>query len=450
MTDAAPHTAHWVKTDEDVDTLAELITDPQRTQLVVGVTTQPARQQPLVDADELAARLGDRAQVWVITEADHAWALTEELPDKIDVYGGAVRAWNPIPEDAHVYPSDHPQWTVFGPEDAERILTQLPEYAALADNPLPPFGTASKGVVTAVRQAGAELELESGHPAFASLDHLVQHGEVFHAGDVLTVGQKVTVRVGAWHAQAGRVSVSLREHAPDPWERIDEVYAPGHLIEVGVSGIAPFGAFVELLPGVEGLLHKSKIADAYVEYIEDYVQVGDRITVRLLSLEPQQRKAEVSLLHATPGEEPEPPASIFPGGPPWLPPRGGRDGETTDGAASADAPPSVGSAVPFAAELQALVSLVLTHGASADQALASAVRDAVERATMTFDAVLDEFDGSSDEPAAPLAALRDAAGALIDAARVEDDRPVDDDQPEDGYSPGDGDGDPSVEASDAG
>ncbi len=55
--------------------------------------------------------------------------------------------------------------------------------------------------VTTVRKAGAELELESGHPAFAGIDHLVQHGDIYHAADVLQVGQEVTVRTGAWHPQ---------------------------------------------------------------------------------------------------------------------------------------------------------------------------------------------------------------------------------------------------------
>lgn len=318
-----PHAARWVQSDADVAELARLIRDPQRTQLIVGVTTQPSRDAPFLDPDELARRLGERAQVWVIVASDHAWALTEALPPKIDVYGGAVRAWNPIAAGSQPYPSDHPQWTVFSADDAPRVIEGVVEYAALAEHPPPPFGTTSTATVTAVREAGAELELASGHPAFAALGHLIQHGEVFHAGDVLLPGMQVQVRVGAWHPQAGRVSVSLRDFAPDPWQRIAEVYEPGMLVEAGVTAITAFGAFVQLLPGVEGLLHKSKIADAFVEYVDDFVQEGDRITVRLLTLQPDERKAEVSLLDVPADAAPEAPASIFPGGPPWLPPRRG-------------------------------------------------------------------------------------------------------------------------------
>lgn len=319
MSDAPPRTARWVQSEDDIAELVALILDPARTQLVVGVTTQKSQERPLLDPDALAARLAERASVWVVVDPAHAWALTESLPPKIDVYGGAVRAWTPIAEGSQPYPSDHPQWTVFGPDDVERTIAHVVEFAALADNPPPPFGDVATATVTKVTKAGAELRLESGHPAFASTAHLIQHGEVFHAGDVLVPGQTVQVRIGAWHPQAARVSVSLRDFAPDPWQRIGEVYEPGQFVEAGVKSIAPFGAFVELLPGVEGLLHKSKIADAFVEYVEDYVQPGDRITVRLLSLNPDDHKAEVSLLDVPVGATPEPPASIYPGGAPWLP-----------------------------------------------------------------------------------------------------------------------------------
>ncbi len=312
-------TARWITSEAEAEELAALVVDPARTALLVCVTTQNAAERPLLDADALAGRLGDRAQVWVITDSAHAWALTEALPPKIDVYGGAIRAWQPMKEGTTPYPSDHPQWTVFTEGDAIKASEQIVAYAEMLDNPPPAFGTKAYGTVTAVRKAGAEIQLTSGHPAFASSGHLIQHGEVFHAGEILTPGQEVTVKVGPWHAQAARVSVSLRDYAPDPWERLTEVYEVGDLIEGIVSEIKHFGAFVELMPGVEGLLHKSKIIDGFVNFVDDYVRPGDRVTVRLLSMEPYDRKAEVSMLDIEEGEAPEPPASVFPGGPPWIP-----------------------------------------------------------------------------------------------------------------------------------
>ncbi|MDO9355194.1 MAG: S1 RNA-binding domain-containing protein, partial [Solirubrobacteraceae bacterium] len=189
----------------------------------------------------------------------------------------------------------------------------------LAENPPPEFGSEAQATVTAVRKAGAELALASGHEAFASNQHLVQHGEVYHAGEILQPGQEVTVRVGPWHAQAAKVSVSLRDFAPEPWDRLAEVYRPGDIVDGVVIRLQPYGAFVELLPGAEGLLHLSKISDQYVEYVEDFLNPGDRVTVRLLSLDPEYRKAEMSMVEVPKGAEPLPPASVYPGGPPWLP-----------------------------------------------------------------------------------------------------------------------------------
>ncbi len=429
MPEEIANTARWIQSEAEAEELAALVVDPARAALLVCVTTQNAAERPLLDADALAVALGDRAQVWVITDSAHAWALTEALPPKIDVYGGAIRAWQPIAEGATPYPSDHPQWTVFTEGDAAKAHEQILAYAEMLENPPPAFGTKAYGTVTAVRKAGAEIQLLSGHPAFASSGHLIQHGEVFHAGEILAVGQEVTVKVGPWHAQAGRVSVSLRDYAPDPWERLTEVYEPGDLIEGIVSEIKHFGAFVELMPGVEGLLHKSKIIDGFVNYVDDFVAPGDRITVRLLSLEPYDRKAEVSMLDVPEGETPEPPASVFPGGPPWIPASpdafaseeaanggGERDGDSGPRSESAAPAPAAaatpapaipgdgaigpafaaalqfmvehhGSQVrkdlvqtPYVAHLMSVASLVLEHGGNETDGVAALLHDAIEDA----------------------------------------------------------------------
>lgn len=420
MPDETGPTAHWVTSEDEARHLAERVVDPTRETLLIGVTTKKGLDRPLLDADGLAAQLGERAEVWVLTDTTHAWALTEALPPKIDVYGGAIRAWRPIPEGATPYPTDHPQWTIFTDGDAAKAEEQILAYVEMLDNPPPEFGTVATGTVTAVRKAGAEILLESGHPAFASTGHLLQHGEVFHAGEVLATGQEVRVKVGPWHAQAARVSVSLRDFAPDPWVRLDEVYAVGDVIDGVVSEIKHFGAFVELLPGVEGLLHKSKITNGFVEYVEDFVAPGDRISVRLLSLDPEYRKAEVSLLDVAEGDAPEPPASILVGGPPWLPDSPGAfegeepvaEADTEESESSANVATSgtptfaretgIGPAfskalgymvhlhgeqvrkdlvgTPYVAHLMSVSALVLEHGGTEVDGVAALLHDAIEDA----------------------------------------------------------------------
>lgn len=431
----APAGPIHVTTPQAVEALVAEILDPERTRPVVGVTSKPSHERPYVDADALAARVGEHASVWVFTDPELTWNLTDALPPKIDVYGGAVRAWNPIAEGSEPYPSDHPQWTIFNEDEGARAVELIASYLErIAENPLPAYGTTMTATVTTVRKAGAELELESGHPAFAGIDHLVQHGDIYHAADVLQVGQEVTVRTGAWHPQAGRVSVSLREFAPDPWERLAEVYEPGMIIEGGVTGVTEFGAFIELLPGVEGLLHKSKIADGFVKYVDDYVQEGDRIAVVLLEIDQQRRKAPVSLRDVPRKVKPVTPASVFPGGPPWLPmPKDDDQSAAPSEASPADASISADAATPahagtaasaapqpadelpdpgYATQLVTLVELVLEHGAGDDAALAATLRDALERATLTFDARLDEVDTEGETDAVEALADADAEADL--------------------------------------
>ncbi|MEH3052462.1 MAG: S1 RNA-binding domain-containing protein [Patulibacter minatonensis] len=460
MADAPSAAARSVTTPEDVQALVDAILDPARATPIVGVTAKPSAEQPFIDADALAARLAGKADVWVLTDSDLTWTLTDALPQKLDVYGGAARVWNTLDaDDEEPYPSDHPQWTMFNEDEGEKAAGLIAEYIELTGpNPLPAFGDRTKATVTKVFRAGAELLLETGHPGFVSMSHLVQHGEVFHTADVLQEHQEIPVRVGAWNTQAGRLSVSLREFAPDPWERLAEVYQEGDIIEGGVTGVTAFGAFVELLPGVEGLLHKSKIADEFVEYVDDYVREGDRITVELLSLDPRDRKAAVSLRGLPRNPKPIPPASIFPGGPPWLPdpnaapaaepsgeqapePAAAREPldtrteaerdadrreaeeERRDAQARAAALPRVGSSVPepeapYTPQLLALVGLIADHGVDGSE-LAAPLRDALERAIVTFDAQLDEADDATEaEPDTPLAAVRDAARDLIEALRT--------------------------------
>ena len=232
MPEASSRTARRVTSDDDVEALAQEVLDPARMAPVLGVTAKPSAPGPFVDADVLAARVGELATVWVVEEPELAWALTDALPPKLDCYGGAVRAWMPNVDQDDPYPSDHPQWTVFNEDEGARALELIVGYVELtSQTPLPAFGDTTTATVTTVRKAGAELDLATGHPGFVSIGHLIQHGEVFHAGDVLQVGQEVPVRVGSWNPHAGRLSVTMREFAPDPWERAAEVYKPGMLIE---------------------------------------------------------------------------------------------------------------------------------------------------------------------------------------------------------------------------
>ena len=160
--------------------------------------------------------------------------------------------------------------------------------------------------------------LASGQLAFAANAHLAK-GPIYHAREAVQPGQRVRVRVGgARTTRRGTLAVSLRPFAPDPWARLAEAYTPQMNVEGVVVELRGYGALVELLPGASGLLPNAHIAPEYVVHPGDYLSVNDRVVVCLLTLQPELRKAELSLVDADEDAAVEPPASIYPDGPPWL------------------------------------------------------------------------------------------------------------------------------------
>ena len=109
---------------DDVQAFVEHLLSPGRDRPVVAVSTVMATRRPWVDPGQLAARLGDRAEVVLIETGELTWALNDLLPDKLECYGGAVRIWWPglTPESD---PYDHPLFLAFSQQDAERAVRQL-------------------------------------------------------------------------------------------------------------------------------------------------------------------------------------------------------------------------------------------------------------------------------------------------------------------------------------
>lgn len=323
----------WIESDRDVHQLAGLVRDPARERPIIGVTVQPQLAEPMLDVRTLAADLAGRADVWVISNPPHQWLLTELLPEGIDVYGGAIRAWGPIPEGADVSPRDHPKFNVFSLEDADRAVRDILGYVTGERAPDPKPGDDVMATVTAVQPNGAEVTLETGHFGFVANSHMADNAQIFHAQEAVREGQKVRVRVSDDINDEGRdrLRVSMRPHAPDPWKRVMEVYKEGAIVEAIILRPTQFGVFAELLPGAEGLIHKSRIANAFVEHPGDYVQEGERTLVRILSIDRHKGRAELSLVDVPKNATPEPVPSLYPDGPPWLPVFGDQGGPAAPG-----------------------------------------------------------------------------------------------------------------------
>jgi len=95
-----------------------------------------------------------------------------------------------------------------------------------------------------------------------------------------------------------RIGLSIKRLQPDPWVVAVDKYAPGQLVRGTVAHVAKFGAFVELEPGVEGLIHISELADIAVAEPLKVVHAGDKVTVKVLRVDPKRQRIGLSIRQA--------------------------------------------------------------------------------------------------------------------------------------------------------
>ena len=119
-------------------------------------------------------------------------------------------------------------------------------------------------------------------------------GRISNPKDVLKEGQTVEAIVLDVDKEKGKISLSLKDADSNPWKIAVEKYAVGTVVEGKVVRMVPFGAFIELEPGVDGLVHISQIAEKHVVKPEDELKIGETIKVKVLEVNPEQKKISLS------------------------------------------------------------------------------------------------------------------------------------------------------------
>jgi small subunit ribosomal protein S1 len=112
---------------------------------------------------------------------------------------------------------------------------------------------------------------------------------------VLEIGQEVEVKVLDIDRERQRISLGLKQTQADPWQQVLESYNEGDVVSGKVTKVVTFGAFVEILPGVEGLVHISELAQHHVENPREVVSQGDTVNVRILEVDAERRRLSLSL-----------------------------------------------------------------------------------------------------------------------------------------------------------
>ncbi|MBX6377027.1 MAG: 30S ribosomal protein S1 [Clostridia bacterium] len=157
-------------------------------------------------------------------------------------------------------------------------------------------GQVRTGVVKGLTDFGAFIDL-------GGVDGLLHVSEmswdrVNHPSDVLSVGDEVQVKVLRLDREKEKISLGLKQVLPDPWEHVETKYPVGSVHEGKVMRIASFGAFVQLEPGVEGLVHISQLADHHVVDPHEVISEGDVVQVKVLRVMPEERKISLSIREA--------------------------------------------------------------------------------------------------------------------------------------------------------
>lgn len=175
-------------------------------------------------------------------------------------------------------------------EERERLAVETRKTLAAGD--------VREGVVTRIMPFGAFVDI-GGVEGLVHVSE-ISFERVHHPGDVLAPDQQVRVKVmdvqNLGQGRSERISLSLRALESDPWAKAANKYAAGIEVEGKITGLADFGAFVQLEPGIQGLIHISEISDVRIDHPSDVLQEGQEVNVRVLELDQERKRISLALV----------------------------------------------------------------------------------------------------------------------------------------------------------
>jgi small subunit ribosomal protein S1 len=253
-------------------------------------------------------------------------------------------------------------------------------------------GDVVEGEISNIVDFGAFVDLDG-------MDGLIHISElswshVNHPSEVLQIGQTVKVKVLDIDRERQRISLGLKQTQSDPWQQVLDSYHEGDVVEGRVTKVVTFGAFVEILAGVEGLVHISELAQHHVENPREVVSQGQAVNVKIIEVDADRRRLSLSLKRVEPSDPVQPRAD---GGEsvhlqPNLDLSGGEAAEPTSSAEAFEEEYGPAVAAPPADEAEAAALEAELEDEAAD---AAAAEDGPEAAPD------DEPAAADDEPAEP-------------------------------------------------
>jgi len=259
-------------------------------------------------------------------------------------------------------------------------------------------GQVVEGAISNIVDFGAFVDLDG-------IDGLIHISElswshVNHPSEILSIGDKVPVKVLDIDRDRQRISLGLKQTQEDPWQRVVDTYNLGDELEGKVTKVVTFGAFVEIMDGVEGLVHISELAHHHVESPREVVEPDDTVKVKILEIDSERRRLSLSVKRVA-GNEP-PPGTVPSGG-------GGDLGEVRDLGLSDDV--FAGPDVSGVGDLRAAVAAQAAEREAAAADPADAAPELAEAEPETADAAPELAEAEPDPPEDPVAEEPEAAPA---------------------------------------
>src|SRR5687767_12838320 len=184
-------------------------------------------------------------------------------------------------------------------------------------------GDVVEGQISNIVDFGAFVDL-NGMDGLIHISEL-SWSHVNHPSEVLEIGQTVEVKVLDIDRERQRISLGLKQTQSDPWQQVLDSYQEDDVVEGRVTKVVTFGAFVEILDGVEGLVHISELANHHVENPREVVNQGDVIKVKILEIDSERRRLSLSAKRVEGQTLPLPGSNVIPG--PGTHVEGEEDGE---------------------------------------------------------------------------------------------------------------------------
>ena len=155
------------------------------------------------------------------------------------------------------------------------------------------IGKMYKGTVTSISSYGVFVDID-GIQGLLHISGMTWERDKKPA-DLVKVGQEIKVKIEAFDKENKRLKLEYDKKGPNPWEKIEEKYKVGDIVTVKVSNLMPFGAFVTIEKGIEGLVHISQICEKKIIKPEDALKIGQKVNAKIINIDAENKKIELSI-----------------------------------------------------------------------------------------------------------------------------------------------------------